>query len=428
MIKIKRRYIEKIETTFVIFSLFLYTNAVFPVVSSGGHSEGEPVSGGGISFLPSLIYRLFLLIGVISFVFIKPYLKTVFNLAIINKYLLIFTLLALASTVWSGYDKTLLRAISFSCTYLFSIYFAVRYTLKQQLILISKCFLIVLILSIIFVVLLPKYGIMGGIHAGAWRGVFNHKNFLGKMMMICDIVFILLHINKEQRSLSTYFGIFASTILLIMSKSSSSLGNFMVLMVVLLVLRTWRWRFEIMIPALVGTAILSILANLWYQENAAILFASVGKDPSLSGRTDIWGIIYDIGLRKIWLGYGYESFWRGFSGPSAEVWYAHDWHPPHAHNGFLDLFVTLGLVGLIIFIFSFLSSLYQSFMTLRYLTTESEGFWPIISLFFLILSNLTESGLMHENNIYTVIYISSSYSLSIITHNKHQKNYKSLTT
>jgi O-antigen ligase len=348
--------------------------------------------------------------------------------AIINKYLLLFVLLALASTLWSGYEKTLIRAIILSATCLFSIYFALRYTIKEQLILVSKCFLIILILSLIFVVLLPKYGIMGGIHAGAWRGVFNHKNFLGKMMIISDIVFILLQMNKDQRCWTTYFGIFASTILLIMSRSSSSLGNFISLLLVLLVLRTWRWQFEIMIPAVSATLFLGISFKIWYEENAAVIFDSLGKDASLSGRTDIWYLLYDIGLRKLWLGYGYESFWRGFDGPSAEVWYAYDWHPPHAHNGFLELFLSLGLVGLTIFMLSFLSSLWQSFITLRYLTTESEGFWPAISLIFLILSNLTESGLMLENSIYTVMYISLSYSLSIITHNQQQKNYQHTTT
>ena len=75
------------------------------------------------------------------------------------------------------------------------------------------------------------------------------------------------------------------------------------------IFRTWRWRYELMIPASIGIMFLGTLSYIWFTENAAIAFGSIGKDSSLTGRTEIWGLIIDIALRKALLGYGYDSFW-----------------------------------------------------------------------------------------------------------------------
>jgi O-antigen ligase len=170
-----------------------------------------------------------------------------------------------------------------------------------------------------------------------------------------------------------------------------------------------------MIPASLSITFLSTLFYIWYKENGEIILASFGKDPGLSGRTEIWSLIYEVGLKSPWVGYGYQAFWRGFDGPSAEVWYAVDWYPPHSHNGFLDLWLSLGSLGLIIFMLSFLSNLLKGFYWLRYLSKTPDGFWPLLFMIFLILSNLTETGLMKENDIYTLIYMTISYSLTIVT-------------
>ena len=77
--------------------------------------------------------------------------------------------------------------------------------------------------------------------------------------------------------------------------------------------------------------------------------ALLGRDATLSGRTGLWDAVLAAISMKPLLGYGYESFWNGLAGPSASVVAAVHWIPPHAHNGFLDLWLDLGALGLLIF-------------------------------------------------------------------------------
>jgi len=203
-----------------------------------------------------------------------------------------------------------------------------------------------------------------------------------------------------------------------MSRSSSSMSNLLIILITFLIFRTWRWRYEIMVPASIAIMIAGMIFYLWFTENSAIIFASINKDPSLTGRTDIWILLIEIALRRPWLGYGYDAFWLEFDGPSAEVWYAASWHPPHAHNGFIDLWLTLGLVGLLLFILSFLDTFSKGFIWIRYFSKTPDGFWPLIFMVFFILSNLTESALMKQNEFFTVIYVAISYSLVLGISNK----------
>jgi exopolysaccharide production protein ExoQ len=420
--------IKPIENVFVVCSLVLYTDAFFSLLFSGGYSEGEgleALQSNSNGFLFGLLYRAFLLIGMISFLLMIPYLSKVISVVIANKYIFLFSGLVVASNFWSNYHKVIIEIFSFLCTYSFAIYFSVRYTFKEQLILLSRAFLIILIFSILFIALLPKYGIMAGVHTGVWRGVFAHKNHLGKFMVLSSIIFIIRYFDKEQRNRTTYFGLIISIFLCVMAQSSSSLGNLLSLILFLIIIRIWRWRLDIMIPASIGTLLIASIFQVWYQENAEIIFSLVGKDATLSGRTEMWDLIYEIGLRRMWLGYGYLSFWRGFNSPAAEVWYAHDWLPPDGHNGFLDLFVTLGFVGLIIFILGLLESFWKGFIWLRYVSNKSDGFWPLVFLLFLVISNLAESSLMKINSLDTVLFISISYSLTIVTSKNYRLNYNS---
>lgn len=73
---------------------------------------------------------------------------------------------------------------------------------------------------------------------------------------------------------------------------------------------------------------------------------AVGRDPTLTGRTEIWGVVKEFAGNP-WIGTGFESFWLGdrLEGMWARYW----WHPNEAHCGYLDMFLNLGWVGEVFF-------------------------------------------------------------------------------
>lgn len=72
------------------------------------------------------------------------------------------------------------------------------------------------------------------------------------------------------------------------------------------------------------------------------LIGAMGRDTTLTGRTGLWADLLDTRTNH-WLGTGFESFWLG---ARAEYFWEHYWwHPNQAHNGYLELFLTVGWIG-----------------------------------------------------------------------------------
>src|SRR5207249_6585777 len=69
---------------------------------------------------------------------------------------------------------------------------------------------------------------------------------------------------------------------------------------------------------------------------------AMGRDATLSGRTILWEELLRTNTDP-WFGTGFESFWLGERAKC--FWTKYWWHPNQAHNGYLEVFLSLGWVG-----------------------------------------------------------------------------------
>jgi O-antigen ligase len=83
---------------------------------------------------------------------------------------------------------------------------------------------------------------------------------------------------------------------------------------------------------------------------------------------------------------------------------------PHAHNGYIDLILDIGLIGAILFGISFITTWVRS-LKLAYWAQAPEQLWPLGFLLFLTINNMTESYLLWNTNVYWVIYIALALSI-----------------
>lgn len=67
---------------------------------------------------------------------------------------------------------------------------------------------------------------------------------------------------------------------------------------------------------------------------------SMGRSETLTGRTDIWAYLVPLAEEKLFLGHGFGGFWTD------EI---REKTSSHAHNGYLDLILNIGLLGHILF-------------------------------------------------------------------------------
>jgi O-antigen ligase len=96
------------------------------------------------------------------------------------------------------------------------------------------------------------------------------------------------------------------------------------------------------------------------------LFAFMGKDSTLTGRTDIWGYVMPYVYQRPLLGWGYSAFFSTLNPAAWEVANALHWFAPEAHNGLLDILLSSGLVGAVWFTYLLVRTVRLSLQCMRY--------------------------------------------------------------
>jgi len=120
--------------------------------------------------------------------------------------------------------------------------------------------------------------------------------------------------------------------------------------------------------------------------NLDFVFGLVNREVSLTGRIPMWGILFrEVFPLHPWLGQGFGTIWadlsfRLFMRDSA------GWPSPImiGDNGFIDILLNLGIVGLALFLLYYLRVWVAS---VRYFLSEPrlESFFPFIFLIYTFL-------------------------------------------
>lgn len=382
------------EKVFVVLSLLIATGALslWRTKTLGMASPTDPL----LQAIWFGIYAMSLLL-----LFAQP-LKRVVGVVARDKLLLVLVGITLLSTLWStAPEETLRRSVALVGTTLFGVYLAVRYSLNDQLRLLAWALGIGTLLSLVVGLALPSYGVGS---TGMWQGIYPQKNVLARIMVLAGMVFLLLALSSNRHRWLAWAGLGLSTSLLLLSTSKTSLVNFLVLLILFNIYRIWHLHYTLAVPlSIFGILAFAVTANL-FLSNLDNVLVSLGRDATLTGRTDIWAAVLEMIWQRPLLGYGYGGFWGDWDSPGAYVWQATYWQPVHAHNGLLELWVNLGLLGVSVFVFGFLINLIRAFNWIQ-LTKTAEGLWPLVYMTFMFLYNLTENTLLVRNNIFWILYV-----------------------
>ena len=407
------------EFIFSMFSLVHISNAIAPLILTRGVNEGDNVNIS--SFDLSINAKISILIYIVTLVLLGLRWKRFLWILSCNKIMWVLMGIICFSYFWSIDKSQTFRFIVYALgTTAFGLYLAMRYTLREQMNLLGWTYGFLLILSLLLAVAVPSYGLMGGVHDGALRGVFTHKNQFGAFMAPGGVVFLLNAIRGQKYSWIYWILLVLSCGAMVMSQSITALATFAVMLILCVSYRVFRWRYEIMISAVLAVTVIGFFALIVIAGyiSSDSLFSSIGKDSTLSGRTEIWRYVWDQIELRPWFGYGLAAFWNGLDGPSAYVQLAMRIAVIYAHNGFLDIWLSIGLVGLSAFLIGFLNTAKQSLSLLRQ-TNSPEGFWPLLFLTYILLSNLTEGTITTMNSSFWAIYAAISYSLAIARNNQY---------
>jgi O-antigen ligase len=265
----------------------------------------------------------------------------------------LFLLLATATTAPSVYGREgwFLLGTFYGCVAA-SIGFRILYDTPAEL---QASLLTSMRLLICFAALGPALGF--NLDPSAISGFFVAKNLMG--YAASTSVVVLLVVGARDRKWIDFPLLIVGSWLIISSKSSGALvvtcGTLFIWWYLLRDGRDERgWAFK-------GSLLVVVLFLTFSYKDS--LLPVIGKDPTFTGRLPLWaGVMWAIGENPL-VGYGAFQQWidRGSASPEylVHIWtdFTKGWRAPHAHNGYLDLFMSFGLIGTVLIVTSVLSGI-----------------------------------------------------------------------
>jgi len=275
--------------------------------------------------------------------------------------------------------------------------------------LLKRCAYVVVPVSILFIKYYPKLGRAFDEWGSPMNtGITQNKNSLGSDGLILGFFFFwyLLQIWQTERStqrrnelrLIAGFLIGILYLLRLAHSATATISLFVAILIVVFVgIRS--------IKNFIGTYMLAALVLVAAAELAfgisGRLSESLGRGSEMSGRTVLWANCLEVQPNPIF-GTGFQSFWLGERLKRMAAFYQ-GWHPGGAHNGYLDMYLNLGLIGLSILIGLLITTFWK--IRLELFRNFEWGRYQLGFLAAVVLRAWTEETFATQGALWFVFYI-----------------------
>jgi exopolysaccharide production protein ExoQ len=329
-----------------------------------------------------------------------------------NGWLIVFLLYCFISIAWSDFPFIALkRSIKILGHPIMALIVLTEPDPEEALIrLMKRCAYVVVPVSILFIKYYPELGRAYDPWTGEGMntGINTNKNLLGADLLILGYFFFWywLQIRRNERStwrrneLRLIAG-FLIGIWWLFSQAHSATSLTCVVIGILTVLfvgmRSKNKRF-------IGTYMLMALTLLVVAELALGISGryseALGRGSELSGRTLIWRALLGLHTNPI-LGTGFESFWLGDRPHQLDGIFFYTLN--EAHNGYLETYLTLGIIGVSLLVGLFVATFWK--IRLDLFRNFEWGRYRLGFLAAVILYNWTEAAFKTLNPIWFAFYL-----------------------
>jgi len=369
--------------------------------------------GSNVAQLPWVFYPWVILVlsgRLISF-FKNQFVEALSFLVLRNPGFLVYCLLPITSTLWSLVPEITLKAgIAFTFFTIFSFYLGARYEWPELSALLRWGYTSIAIVSVL---LDPNVG-------REFDGITYHKNAFGSLMVLSTALWYLHYSQsaKTQKERWIALGLILFSFYLVRASSSGGclVNSLMLIVVVSSLSFLSRLKFQWAFTCIVGFTVLGIISSVYIIDNLeSIVVEGLGKDLTLTGRTEFWPQLIEAANQRPWFGYGLEGFFQqqklGEQTPAYFVYTASGFNPKNAHNGPIAILLSFGYPGLVLILASLFTNLILAVRQLSRSPLSQSGI-PIIYLVFIIMSNITE-GFLGEMGDSWLAYVLLTVRLSI---------------
>jgi O-antigen ligase len=330
-----------------------------------------------------------------------------------NAWLMFLTVFLLITTIWSEYPFiSFKRWVRFAATPLMALVVVTEANPGGALSSVFRRVAYVLIpLSLVLIKYYSAQGIQYDMWTGErmWVGVTTQKNSLGRLCLISGLFLVWEILANWQQRTDPGFRrliiansiVLALTLLLLRGPGGAysatsivALGLGVAICIFLKFAQSLnysRGASAFVNVALLGTIVVAASLPIVSRAGGFDFVKALGRDVTFTGRTVIWEAVLSASSKDRLFGCGYGSFWI-----NPDISYSLSVMVNEAHNGYLDAYAELGIVGFVVFI-AFLA--YIGFRAARAFAQEPRMATFLQTMLIVIaLHNATESSFLRATN------------------------------
>jgi O-antigen ligase len=240
-------------------------------------------------------------------------------------------------------------------------------------------------------------GPLGQNSKGDWDGLGTQKNSLGNHGLLAVMVFIIAARTFRRFRAPFYFLTLISIVLLVGSQSKTSLGAGLITAASFVVFVVYRARKTLVGAVTIALVTGAAITVAFVTANLEEVTGRFGKDPSFTGRTDLWVEVIRAIERKPWLGFGFDGYFGDALSESHLItaFPRFDWGPNHAHNALLESALHVGIPMTIVYLAFNLRGLRRAIEHIRWVRGPI-GLFPLVFLTMMGITSITESGIFNQ--------------------------------
>jgi O-antigen ligase len=251
---------------------------------------------------------------------------------------------------------------------------------------------------------------------GKIQGIVGNSSLLGFVSLVAIIVF---GVQLASGSIGRAWGILwlvvtlATTFFTRSATITVALAVVVALVLALLAVRRASTpRARALIYWALGGGLIVVAGTGFLLRNTVL--TALGKSEDLTGRLDIWSAVIELAQQRPAFGWGWVSYWVPWVAPFDTLAFKAGVRQLHAHNAWLDLWLQLGILGLIIFGALVLSTTARAWLVAIDRPRDFAGnpsayaaasLLPIALMAALLVQSLAESRLIVEYGLVILVII-----------------------
>lgn len=255
-----------------------------------------------------------------------------------------------------------------------------------------------LVLNLVFIGLAPDQTIGDD---GRWSSLVGNPNYLASLALLNVFLLMVLSVSGAAKGKFTILFMIVPIAIFIGTRSATSSAALIVVssLFVFFSLRRFDHASTATIQGglLLALILVIVSLNFWF----TLFLEVLGKDITLTGRTAIWSA----SLTTL---PGHFLFGHGVNVTTFDVGVT-NW-PTHFHNGALHLIMSIGMVGLIVFLLPLLAGLVAA----KNLRNRPQRFFIFGSIIIFLLFNTTEVSIFAWRHPIWLLYLSALLSIAFL--------------